>query len=84
MFNSISILHTWKNRQTTCLDNNLEKWDCILGEGMNNDMFDSIEYSSFFVTMVCKLFMQGYEVFRGWMTWQPIQNYMYIIFITIQ
>ena len=25
---------------------NLEKWDCILGKGMDNQMFDLIKYSS--------------------------------------
>ena len=25
---------------------NLEQWDCILGKGMDNEMFDLIKYSS--------------------------------------
>ena len=46
---------------------NLEKWDCILGKGMDNQMFDLIKYSSIYCKMDCKVLMDGYEVFRGWM-----------------
>ena len=46
---------------------NLEKWDCILGKGMDNQMFDLIIYSSIYCKMDCKVLMGGYEVFRGWM-----------------
>ena len=46
---------------------NLEKWDCILGKGMGNQMFDSIKYSSIYGKMGCKILMDGYEVFRGCM-----------------
>ena len=27
---------------------NLEKWDCVLGNGMDNKMFDIIKYSSIY------------------------------------
>ena len=47
--------------------NNLEKWDCILGKGMDNQMFDLIKYSSFYCKMDCKVLMDGYDMFRGWM-----------------
>ena len=49
-----------------CLDN-LEKWDCILGKGMDNQMFDLIGYSSILCKMDCKVLMDGYGVFRQWM-----------------
>ena len=49
-----------------CLDN-LETWDCVLGNGMDNKMFDIIKYSSIYCNKDCKLLMDGYEVFRGWM-----------------
>jgi hypothetical protein len=42
---------------------NLEKWDCIIGKGM----FDLIKYSSIYRKMDCKVLMDGYNVFRGWM-----------------
>ena len=47
--------------------NNLETWDCILGKGMGNQMFDLIKNSSIYSNMDCKVLMAGYEVFRGWM-----------------
>ena len=46
---------------------NLENWVCILGEGMHNQMFDLTMYSSMYCKMDCKVLMNGYEVFRGWM-----------------
>ena len=46
---------------------NLGNWDCILGNGMDNQMFDLIKYSSIYCKMDCKVLMDGYEVFRGWM-----------------
>ena len=39
---------------------NLEKWDCVLGKGMDNQMFDLIKYSSIHCKMDCK-------VFNGWL-----------------
>ena len=36
---------------------NLEKWDCILGKGMKNEMFDLIKYSSIYCKMDCKVLM---------------------------
>ena len=47
---------------------NCEKWVCILGEGMDNQMFGLIQYSSIYCKMDCKVFMDGYEVFRQWMS----------------
>ena len=61
---------------------NLEQWDCILGKGMENQMFDLIKYSSIYCKMDCKVLMDGYEVFRGWVlehTELDVDN-----FITIQ
>ena len=49
-----------------CLDN-LEKWGCILGKGMDNQMFDLIKYSSIYCKMDCKVLMDGYGVLRRWM-----------------
>ena len=46
---------------------NIEKWGCVLGKGMNNQMFDLIKYSSNYCKLDCKVLMDGYEVFRGWM-----------------
>ena len=64
-----------------CLTN-LEQWGCILGKGMDNDMFDLIKYSSIYCKMDCKVLMDGYEVFGHWMlehTELDVYN-----FITIQ
>ena len=61
---------------------NIEKWDCILGKGMDNQMFDLLKYSSIYCKMDCKVLMNGYEVFRKWMlehTGLDVDN-----FITIQ
>ena len=43
---------------------NIKNWDCILGYGMKNTMFDLIKYSSIYCKMDCKVLMEGYEVFR--------------------
>ena len=43
--------------------NNLEQWDCVLGNGM----FDPMKHSSIYCNMGCKVLMDGYEVFRHWM-----------------
>ena len=45
----------------------LEKWDCILGKGMDNQMFDLIKCSSICCKRGCKVLMGGYCVFRDWM-----------------
>ena len=60
---------------------NLEQWDCILGKGMDNQMFDLIKYSSICCKMGCKVLMDGYEVFRQWMlehTELDVDNYVTI------
>ena len=44
----------------------LEQWNCILGKGMDNQMFDLIKYSSIYCKMDCKVLMGGYCVFRDW------------------
>ena len=46
---------------------NLEHWDCILGKGMDNQMFVLIKYSGIYCKMDCKVLLDGYEVFRGCM-----------------
>ena len=46
---------------------NPENWDCILVKGTDNQMFDLIKYSRICCKMDCKVLMDGYEVFRGWM-----------------
>ena len=61
---------------------NLDNWGCILGKGMDNQVFDLIKYSCIYCKMDCKVLMDGYEVFRGWMlehTELDVDN-----FITIQ
>ena len=44
-----------------CLDN-IEKWGCVLGKGMNNQMFDVITYSSNYCKLDCKVLLDGYDV----------------------
>ena len=61
---------------------NLENWGCILGKGMNNEMFDLIKYSSIYCKMDCKVLMDGYEVFRHWMLEHTVLDVAN--FITIQ
>ena len=46
---------------------NLEKWGCVLGKGMDNQMFDLIKNCNIYCKMDCKVLMDGYEVFRRWM-----------------
>ena len=41
-----SALDILKDDDTQQFLDNLEKWDCILGKGKNNDMFDLIKHSS--------------------------------------
>ena len=43
-----------------------EKWNCILGNGMESHMFDLIRYSSIYCKMDCKVLMDGCFVFRDW------------------
>ena len=60
---------------------NLEKWGCILGKGMDNQMFDLIKHSNIYCKMDCKVLMDGYEVFRQWMlehTELDVDNYITI------
>ena len=45
---------------------NLETWNCIIGKGMGNQMFDLIRYSNVYCKMDCKVIMGGYCVFRDW------------------
>ena len=45
---------------------NLDTWNCILGKGMDNQMFGLITYSSMYCKMGCKVLMDGYCVFRDW------------------
>ena len=58
---------------------NLEKLDCVLGNGMNDKMFDLIKYSSIYCGMDCKVLMEGYEVFTEWMLeWTELDVDYYI------
>ena len=43
---------------------NIEKWDCVSGKGMNDQMFDLIKYPGIHCKMDCKVLMDGNEVFR--------------------
>ena len=71
-------LDTLKDDDKHHVLNNLEKWDCILGKSMENQLFDLIRYSSICCKMDCKVLMDGYEVFRQWMrehTELDVDNY---------
>ena len=60
---------------------NLEQWGCILGKGMDNQMFGLIRYSSIYCKVDCKVLMDGYEVFRQWLlehTELDVDNYIAI------
>ena len=60
---------------------NLEKWDCILGKGMDYQMFDLIKDISIYYKTDCKILMCGFEVFRQWMlehTELDVYNYITI------
>ena len=46
---------------------NTETWDCILGKGMHDQMFDLIRYPGIYCKMDYKVLMDGYEVLRTWM-----------------
>ena len=57
----------------------LENCDCILGEGTDNQVVGLIKYSSIYCKMDCKVLMDGYEVFRQWMsehTELDVDNYI--------
>ena len=62
-----SVLDILKDGDEQQFLNNLENWGCILGKGMNNEMFGLIKYSNIYCKMDCKVLMDGYEVFRQWM-----------------
>ena len=65
-----SALDTLKDEDKHIFIDNIEKWGCIVGKGMDNSltaMFDLIKYSSIYCEMDCKVLMEGYEVFREWM-----------------
>ena len=55
-----------KDEDKQQLLDNIEKWGCVLGKGMNNHMFYLFRYSSNYCKMDCKVLMDGYEAFRGW------------------
>ena len=59
---------------------NLEKWGCVLGKGMDNQMFDLTKCASIYCKIGCKVLMDGYEVLGGWMleTYRLIYIYIYI------
>ena len=61
-----SALDIFKDDDKQQFLDNPETWDCILGKGMDNQMFDSITYSSIYCKMDCEVLMGGYEVFRRW------------------
>ena len=60
---AIDVLNT-EDDKTSFLDN-IAKWDCVLGKGINDQMFDLIKYSSIHCKMDCKVLMVEYEVFRS-------------------
>ena len=57
--------------------NNIEQWECVLGNGM----LGLIRYSSIYCKMDCEVLMYGYETFRQWMlehTELDVDNYITI------
>ena len=46
---------------------NIEEWGCVLGKGQDNQMCDLMKDSGIYCKRGCKVLMDGYEVFRGWM-----------------
>ena len=44
---------------------NLGKWNCVLGLGMENRMFDLIKHPSIYYKMDCEVLMDGYCIFPG-------------------
>ena len=76
------VLDILNDEDTQQLLDNIEEWGCVLGKGMNNQMFDLIKWSSNYCKLDCKVLMDGYAVVRGWMlehTTLDVDN-----FITIQ
>ena len=60
---------------------NIEKWDCILGKGMDIQMFGWNKYSSIYCKMGCNVLMDGYGVLRQWVlehTELDVYNYITI------
>ena len=72
----LSALDVLKDADQQPFLDNLEKWDCMLGNGMkrttaggsvgskdstSSNMFDLIKYSSIYCKMDCKVLMEGYE-----------------------
>ena len=49
-----SALDILKDDGTQQFLDNLENWDCILGKGMNNEMFGLIKYSSIYCKCIVK------------------------------
>ena len=62
---AIGVLNTEDDQQPR-LDT-IEQCDCVLGKGMNDQMFDLIKYSNSYCKMSCKVLMDGYEVLGKWM-----------------
>ena len=74
-----SALDVLKDEDQQPFLDNLEKWDCVLGNGMNNKLFDLIKYSSIYCKMDCKVLMEGYAVFREWiLEWTELDVDYYI------
>ena len=48
-----SALDVLKDADKKHMIDNLENWDCILGKGMDNQMFGLIKYSSIYCKMDC-------------------------------
>ena len=46
---------------------NVEKWDCWLGKGMANQMFDLIEYLCIYCKVGCEVLTDGCCVLRPWL-----------------
>ena len=62
-----SALDTLKGDDKQQFLDNLGTWGCILGKGMDGQMFDLTKYSSIYCKMGCTILVYGYEEFRQWM-----------------
>ena len=52
-----SALDVLKKEDHTQLLDNLKKWDCLLGNGMTDKMFDFIKYLSIYCKLNCNIIL---------------------------
>ena len=61
-----SALHVLKQEDKQQFLDNLEKWDCILGIGMENQMFDELNIQVFIVKWIVKFLWVDTVFFLDW------------------